>query len=90
MYIVLKVFGLYGKFIPPKEKDEEKEKEQNGFSEAYIIEKDEKIILVGPCLYYGFLYFWDFINGNLLHTLKTTNGISDICLWNNNYIYLLL
>ena len=89
-------FCLYYKFIPSKEikkekdedkKKEEKEKEENGFSEAYIIEKDEKIILVGPCFYYGFLYFWDFINGNLICALQTTSGISDICLWNSKYIF---
>ena len=84
-------FCLYYKFIPPKEKEEEKEgkeeKKSNGFDEAYIIEKDNKLILVGPCFYYGYLYFWDFQNKNLIHKLETDSGISDICLWDNKYIF---
>ena len=78
-------FCLYNKFIPPKKTEEEKK--ENGFDEAYIIEKDEKLILIGPCFYYGYIYLWDFINGNLVYTFETSSGVSDICLWDNKYIF---
>ena len=80
-------FCLYCKFIPPEEKEEDKEEKNNGFDEPYIIERDEKLILVGPCFYYGYLYFWDFKTKTLIHKLETDSGISDICLWNNTYIF---
>ena len=89
---IIEGFYLYNKFIPPKEekKEEEedkKEEDDNGFDEAYIIEKNGKLILIGPCFYYGYLYFWDFSKGDLIHKLETGFGISDICLWNNKYIF---
>lgn len=81
-------FSLYGKFIPPKPNENKEEKEKlNGFDEAYIIEKDGKRLLVGPCFYYPYIYFWDFVKGDLIYTLDTKCKISDICLWNNNYIF---
>ena len=86
---IIESFSLYHKFIPPepKKSKEEKEKKGNGFDEAYIIEKDGKKILIGPCFYYEYIYFWDFAKGDLIYTLDTICGISDICLWNNKYIF---
>ena len=75
---------LHFKFIP---KLTEEEKKHNGFGEAYIIEKDSQCILVGPCFYYGYLFFWDFFKGDLLYTMTLDSGISDISLWDNDYIF---
>ena len=75
---------LYHKFIP---KLTEEEKKNNGFDEAYIIMQNEKYIIVGPCFYYGYLFFWDFFERDLLYQMKLDSGISDICLWNNDYIF---
>ena len=75
---------LHFKFIP---KFTEEEKENNGFDEAYVIEKDSQYILIGPCFYYGYLFFWDFFKGDLLYTMKLDSGISDISIWDNNYIF---
>ena len=81
-------FCLYHKFVPPKlEKKEEDKKDNNGFDEPYIIEKDEAFILIGPCFYYGFIYLWDFLKGDLIYIIETISGISDICIWNNRYIF---
>ena len=80
----LKFPQLYHKFIPKLTREEEK---NNGFEEAYVIEKDEKFILIGPCFYHGYLFFWDFITKDLLNIMKLDSGISDICLWDNNYIF---
>ena len=90
-------FCLYHKFIPPakvkkkekkkEEKDKEEDEEDNGFDEPYIIEKDDTLILIGPCFYYGYIYLWDFLKGNLIYTFETISGISDICIWNNKYIF---
>ena len=73
---------LYKKFIPKV-----KETDKTGFDEAYIIEKDIKLILIGPRFYYGYIYFWDFKKGDLIKTMTLISGISDICLWDNNYIF---
>ena len=75
---------LHHKFIPILS---EKEKENNGFDEAYVIEKNDSFILIGPCFYYGYLFFWNFFNGDLLSSILIDSGISDICLWNNDYIF---
>ena len=84
---IIESFSLYHKFIPPKSKKSKEEKDRNGFDEAYIIEKNGKRILVGPCFYYEYIYFWDFVKGDLIYTLDTKYGISDICLWNDKYIF---
>ena len=59
----------------------------NGFDEGYIIEKNEFLILINPCFYFGYLFFWDFINGCLICKLSIDSGISDICIWDNDYIF---
>ena len=63
------------------------EKENNGFDEPYVIKKNNKLLLVGPCFYYGFIFLWDFYNRDLIKTIKTSSGISDINFWDNNYIF---
>ena len=75
---------LHHKFIPPFT---EKEKENNGFDEPYIIEKNGQYILVGPCFYHPYLFFWDFFDGDLIYKMELESGISDICLWNNDYLF---
>ena len=75
---------LYHKFIP-QEEDEKKEKIE--FCESKVYEKDDKLILIGPCLPFNYLYFWDFFDKNLIKKMEINYGISDICLWNNDYIY---
>ncbi len=80
----LKFPQLYHQFIPKLTLEEEK---NNGFDEAYVIEKDEQFILIGPCFYHGYLFFWDFITKDLLNIMKLDSGISDICLWDNNYLF---
>lgn len=75
---------LHHKFIPALSFVEKK---NNGFDEALVIEKDNNFILIGPCFYYGYLYFWDFFKGDLLYSMKLDSGISDIGLWSNNYIF---
>ena len=76
---------LHYKFIPKL--TEEEKKNNNGFDEACVIEKDSQCILVGPCFYHGYLFFWDFFKGDLLYTIKLDSGISDISLWDNDYIF---
>ena len=85
-YIISKFLPpkLHHKFIPSLSK---KENENNGFDEAYIIEKDDKCILIGPCFYYGYLFFWDFFKGDLIHKMNLESGISDISLWDNDYLF---
>lgn len=80
----MKFPALHHKFIP---KLSLQEKKNNGFDEALVIEKDNKFILIGPSFYYGYLYFWDFFEGDLLYSMKLDSGISDISLWSNNYIF---
>ena len=59
----------------------------NGFDEGYIIEKNKLLILINPCFYFEYLFFWDFVNGDLICKLSMDSGISDICIWDNNYIF---
>ena len=75
--------SLYKKFIP-KFKDSFK---YNGFDEGHIIENNELLILICPSFYYGYLFFFDFMNGCLISTIYLDSGISDICLWDNEYIF---
>lgn len=74
--------SLYKKFIPSFEKEI-----IAGFDEAIIIEKNKNLILISPCFYKKYLFFWDFKNGCMISKLKLDSGISDICLWDNNYIF---
>ena len=85
-YIISKFLPpkLHHKFIPSLSK---KENENYGFDEAYIIEKDGKCILIGPCFYYGYLFLWDFFKGDLIHKMNLESGISDISLWDNDYLF---
>ena len=80
----LKFPELYHKFIPDLD---EEEKKKNCFGEAFVIEKGDSVILIGPSFTYGYLFFWDFFKGDLLHLMKLVSGISDICLWDNNYLF---
>ena len=80
VYLIEDDLSLYNKFIP------DQKVKNNGFDEAYVIENVKKMILVGPCFYYGFMYFWDLEKGDLLYTMKFSSGISDICLWSSRYI----
>ena len=73
---------LYKKFIPSFGN-----KKIAGFGETIIIEKNNNVILIGPCFYKKYLFFWDFINGCMISKMKLDSGISDICLWDNNYIF---
>ena len=78
--------SLYKKFIP-KFQDESP---YNGFDEGYIIENNELLILICPCFYYGYLFFFDFANGCLINKITLDSGVSDICLWDNKYIFVAL
>lgn len=80
----LKSPELYHKYIPHLTKEE---KEKNCFSDACINEKEENVNLIGPSFSYGYLFFWDFFKGDLLHLMKLDSGITDICLWDNNYLF---
>ena len=73
---------LYKKFIPFFENEK-----IAGFDETIIIEKNNNVILIGPYFYKKYLFFWDFINGCMISKMKLDSGISDICLWDNNYIF---
>ena len=73
---------LYKKFIPLFENEK-----LRGFNEAFILEKNNSFIIVSPCFYKNYLFFWDFKNGCLINKIALDSGISDICLWNNNYIF---
>jgi len=73
---------IYKKFKPSFEKAF-----INGFCESVIIEKNDNIILISPCFYQSYLYFWDFKNGCLMSKMFLDSGVSDICLWNKEYIF---
>ena len=75
--------SLYKGFIPKFEE----ETNLCGFDEANIIEKDGNLILLAPSFYYGYLFFWDFNYGSLICRMTLETGISDICLWDNNYFF---
>lgn len=75
-------YSLYNKFLPKNTLNK-----KNPFAEAHIIEKDEKEILIGPNFSLGCLYLWNLRTKNLVSLIQLTNGITDICLWNNNYIF---
>ena len=45
---------LYKKFIPSFEN------KIIGFDETIVIEKSNKVILISPCFYKQYLFFWDF------------------------------
>ena len=71
-------------FIPKMTKEE---KEKCCFGEAYVIRKGKKLLLLAPCFSFPTLFIWDFIEGNLIEKFAISSGISDICLWNNKYIF---
>ena len=75
----------FKRFIPKKITPQEKD--DNGLDEPYIIQKGQRSLLLGPCFYYPYLYIWNFFGGDLIHKIKTPSGISDICLWNNCYVF---
>ena len=72
------------KFIPKMTLEEKK---NNGFDEPFVVKNRNKLLLLGPCFYYPYLYIWDFINGELIKKVETTSGISDMCLWNDTYAF---
>ena len=72
---------LYRKFIPSSDNKIE------GFDETIVIEKNNNIILISPCFYKNYLFFWDFKNGCMMSKMTLDSGISDICLWDNKYIF---
>ena len=85
-YIIDK-FYLFQKYSPGYSSKEIMDNEiidENGFSEAYVIEENDNLILVGPSFNQG-LYFWDFISGDLISKMDI-KGINNICLWNNDFI----
>jgi hypothetical protein len=85
-YIIDK-FYLFQKYSPGYSSKEIMDNEiidENGFSEAYVIEENDNLILVGPSFNQG-LYFWDFISGDLISKMDIM-GINNICLWNNDFI----
>ena len=63
------------------------EKKNNGFDEPFVVRDKNRLLLLGPCFYYPYLYIWDFINGDLIKKVETTSGISDMCLWNDTYVF---
>ena len=73
---------LYKTFIPSSESDI-----IDGFCETIIIEKNNNIILISPCFYKNYLFFWDFKNGCMINKMELDSGISDICLWDNEHIF---
>ena len=77
---------LYNKFIIPKEKDKEK-KNNIIFYEAYIIEKNNELILVGHRFDLGNLYFWSFSNFNFIQEINLSSEITDIYPYDNNFIF---
>ena len=74
-------YSLYNKFKP------EIYLKNDVFIEDHVIEKNGKIILCGPCFRAGYLFFWDLMNKNLFDKIKLFKGITDICFWDNNYIF---
>ena len=75
-------YTLYNKFIPKI-----KSLKSTSFSEGHIIEIEEKIILAGPLFSEGFLYLWNLISKDLFKLIKLSYGLTDICIWSNNYIF---
>jgi len=74
-------YSLYNKYLPKNTVN------KSAFAEGHIIEKDEKEILIGPSFSLGCLYLWNLRTKVLVSLIQLTNGITDICLWNNNYIF---
>ena len=64
-----------------------------GYVEAYILEKNENLILIGVCLNtntFDNLYIWNFENGDLIKKVKSEEIITDINIWDDNYIFISL
>ena len=80
----LNYYYIYYKFIPPKK---EKDNQEILFNEACITRKDDQVILIGTSFNHGYFYFWDFDNKKLINITKMDCDISNICLWDNNYIF---
>ena len=74
-------YTLYHKFTPKYYR------KNNSFTEGHIIEKDEKTILCGPSFSSGSLYLWDLFKKSLIDIIILSGGITDICPWDNNYIF---
>ena len=74
-------YSLYNRFTPRMSL------KYNSFTEGHVIEKDEKVILIGTIFSQGFIFLWNLISKNLIEIITLSNGITDICLWNNNYIF---
>ena len=63
------------------------EKNNNGFDQPCVIKSEKKSLIIGPCFNYPYLFIWDFFNGDLIHKVTNTSGISDICIWNNSHAF---
>ena len=78
---IINNYSLYNKFIPSYLY------KSTSFSEGHIIEKNEKIILLGPSFSTGHIFLWNLINKDLISIIRLTLGIMDMCIWDNNYIF---
>ena len=66
------------------------DQDNNGHYESYILEKSNRLIVVGALLdtpKYRNLYFWDLQEGNLIKKVNLGLIFTDISIWNNNYIF---
>lgn len=76
----LEYFNLYHKFNSVNE-------EVKGFGEPYIIEKENKLILIGSDFHYGNIFFWNFETKKFISKMRLTSGISGYSIWDNKYIF---
>ena len=58
------------------------------YGDFAIFDSDKIIKLIGANDK-GFIYIWNYNSGIVLDTIKIIFGIEKICLWNNNYLFVL-
>lgn len=63
------------------------EKEDSNFGEPYVIQNKNNTLLVAPCFRYPYLFIWDFIKKDLIKKITINSGISDICFWDNRFVF---
>ena len=81
VYLINKIF-FYKAFFG--------DEDNNGYYESYILEKNDRIIIIGALLNsqkFNNLYFWDLEKGNLIKKVNLGVILTDINIWNNNYIF---
>ena len=78
---IINNYSLYNKFEPKLMLKSKR------FAEGIIFENEEKLILLGPLFSHGFIFLWDLISKELIYSIKLSHGITDICLWSNNYLF---